>query len=165
MNKATKIVIILMITTIVLYTVIGVHKKIENEQNSIQSADNLNSQEDISGEGELEISYEVSSGENEVVLKGISEGSISITTYTFENEELVKIILEEKITSGDNELIENIFNYMRNDSEMSMVYSTIEMQDDTITAVLKDEYVDAYGDASKVEIYEQLLNLIESGNN
>lgn len=163
MNKATKIAVILMITTIVIYTAIGLHNKFENEQKDLTSGDSI----DLSGDtlAENEIFYEVSSGENEVVLKGTSEGSISTTTYKFESGELVDIILEEKITSGDNELIENIFNYMRNDSEMSMVYSTIEMKDDTIIAVLKDEYVDAYGSASKVEIYEELLKLLKSENN
>ena len=77
----------------------------------------------------------------------------------------MNIILEEQITSGDNGLIENVFNYMKNDTEMSMVYSTIEMQGNTITAVLKEEYVDAYGDASKVDVYEQLVKLLEAENN
>ena len=164
MNKVTKIVVILMITTIIIYTVIGVQRTHEIEQNSAQSGDVLNDN-NISGDNQFDILYEITSGDNEVALRGISEGSISTTRYKFENEKLVNIILEEQITSGDNGLIENVFNYMKNDTEMSMVYSTIEMQGNTITAVLKDEYVDAYGDASKVDVYEQLVKLLEAENN
>lgn len=164
MNKVTKIVVILMITTIIIYTVIGVQRTHEIEQNSAQSGDVLNDN-NISGDNQFDILYEITSGDNEVALRGISEGSISTTRYKFENEKLVNIILEEQITSGDNGLIENVFNYMKNDTEMSMVYSTIEMQGNTITAVLKEEYVDAYGDASKVDVYEQLVKLLEAENN
>ena len=158
MNKATKIIVILMVMIIVLYTVVGVSKKIENERNNISSGDILNSGDSLLNENEIKISYEVTSGENDVVLKGTSEGSISTTTYTFENEKLVSIYMTEEITSGDSELIENIYNYMKNDEEMSMVYTTVELDGNIITAVLKEEYVDAHGDATKVDIYDSLIN-------
>ena len=38
MNKATKVVVILMITVIALYTIVGVSKKIENERRSRSQA-------------------------------------------------------------------------------------------------------------------------------
>ena len=158
MNKATKIVVILMITTIVLYTVVGINRKNEIEQNNVESGDTLTSGEN---ENELEIKYEVTSGDNEIILKGISEGSISTTSCVFENEKLSSIILKEEITSGDNELIEKIFNYMQNDTEISMVYSTLEMEGNTITAILKNEYVEAYGEATKEEVYQELLNTLK----
>ena len=164
MNKATKIIVVLMLLSIVIYIVTGVNTKIKNKQNNDQSGDALISGDNLE-ENELDIHYEVSSGENEVVLKGTSEGSVSITTYQFEDGILTDIILEEIITSGDAELIENIFNYMRNDTEMSMVYSTIDMEGNTITAVLRDEYVDAYGEATKVEVYEELMKSLNLKNN
>ena len=163
MNKATKIIVVLMLLSIVIYIVTGVNTKLKNEQNNDQSGDALISGDNLEG-NELDIHYEVSSGENEVVLKGTSEGSVSITTYQFEDGILTDIILEEIITSGDAELIENIFNYMRNDTEMSMVYSTIDMEGNTITAVLRDEYVDAYGEATKVEVYEELMKSLNLKN-
>lgn len=167
MNKATKIVVILMITTIILYTIVGVHKKIENEQKNIQSGDVLDSgdNENLYSDNEILISYEVSSGENEVVLRGTAEGTISTTTYMFENGKLINIMFEEEITSGDDELIENIYNYMKTDEEMSLVYSSIERNGNTITTFLKDEYIDAYGDATKNEIYSELLNSIVAKSN
>lgn len=161
MNKATKVVVILMITVIALYTIVGVSKKIENERSNISSGDILNSGDSFSDENQTKISYEVTSGENDVVLKATSEGSISMTKYVFENEKLVNIYLTEEIISGDEELIENVYNYMKNDEEMSTVYSTIELNGNIITAALKDEYVDAYGDATKVDIHDSLLNSLK----
>lgn len=167
MNKATKIVVILMITTIILYTIVGVHKKIENEQKNIQSGDVLDSgdNENLYSDSEILISYEVSSGENEVVLIGTTEGTISTTTYIFEDGKLINIMFEEEITSGDDELIENIYNYMKTNEEMSLVYSSIERKGNIITTFLKDEYIDAYGDATKIEIYNELLNSLAEKSN
>ena len=162
MNTPTKIVVILMVLTISIYIVWGFNTKSKIEQGDTQSGDFLTSGDSIN---EMDILYEVSSGDNQIVLKGISEGSTSITTYEFQDGKLSEIILEEIITSGDAELIENIFNYMRNDTEVSMVYSTIEMEGNTITAILREEYVDAYGEATQEEIYTELINTLEIENN
>ena len=162
MNTPTKIVVILMILAISIYIVWGFNTKSKIEQGDTQSGDLLTSGDSLN---EMDIFYEVSSGDNKIVLKGISEGSTSITTYEFQDGKLSEIILEEIITSGDAELIENIFNYMRNDTEVSMVYSTIEMEGNTITAILREEYVDAYGEATQEEIYTELINTLEIENN
>lgn len=165
MNKLTKIIVILMITTIIIYTIIGIYRTRENELNkdNIQSGDILNSGDDvdISGDEEDRIAYEITSGDDEVVLKGVSEGMISTTTYKFNGEKLMSITLSEEITSGDDELVEKIYNHMKTDEDMLMVYSSIEKNGNIITAVLKDDYVAVYGDAGKKEIYEELMHSLE----
>lgn len=165
MNKATKIIVILMIATIVIYTVIGIYRtrEFEAEQNNNQSGDVLNSGDDgnISGDDANKISYEITSGDDEVVLRGVSEGIVSVTTYKFENNKLVSIILSEEITSGDDKLVDDIYNHMETDEDMMMVYSNIEKNGKIITATLKDEYVAAYGEAGKQEIYDELVNSLE----
>ena len=154
-----------MITVIILYTVIGVFRTREREfvENNPSSGDLAISGdvEQISGDSEFEISYQIFSGENEVVLKGISEGSVSTTTYEFENEKLVNIVLQEEILSGDNELVESIYNYMKNNTEMSSVYSSIDRNGNVIIAVLREEYIESYGDAGKKEIYDELMSSLK----
>ena len=163
MNKPTKIVVILMITTIIIYTVVGIYRTNENGLNNNQSGDVLNSGDDtvVSGDDENRINYEITSGDDEVVLKGVSEGFISVTTYKFENNKLISITLSEEITSGDEKLVDNIYNHMKTDENMSMVYSSIEKDGMVITAVLKEEYVDSYGEAGKKEIYDELMKSLE----
>lgn len=158
MNKATKIIVIIMLVTILLYTIVGISKKVENERNNILSGDVINSGDTNMQEDEVKIYYEVSSGENEVILTGTSEGTISTTKYIFENEKLTEIVLTENIISGDDELVENIYNYMKTDKNMSEVYSSIERNGNLITAILKKEYVDAYGTSTKMDIYDELIN-------
>lgn len=165
MSKPTKIIVILMITTIVIYTVVGIFKMNENElnQGDNQSGDILDSGdvELNSGEEEIKISYEITSGDDEVVLKAVSEGSISTTIYKFEEDKLISITLSEEITSGDEELVENMYNHMKTDEDMLMVYSSLEKEGKIITGVLKDEYVASYGEAGKKEIYEELMNSLK----
>lgn len=165
MNKLTKIIVILMITTIIIYTLIGICRTRENElyKDNIQSGDILNSGDvvDISGDEADRIAYEITSGDDEVVLKGVSEGMISTTTYKFNGEKLMSITLSEEITSGDDKLVEKIYNHMKTDEDMLMVYSSIEKNGNIITAVLKDDYVAVYGDAGKKEIYEELMLSLE----
>lgn len=165
MSKPTKIIVILMITTIVIYAVVGIFKMNENElnQGDNQSGDIIDSGdvELNSGEEEIKISYEITSGDNEVVLKAVSEGSISTTIYKFEEDKLISITLSEEITSGDEELVENMYNHMKTDEDMLMVYSSLEKEGKIITGVLKDEYVASYGEAGKKEIYEELMNSLK----
>lgn len=165
MNKPTKIIVILMITTIIIYTVIGVYKKNESELeiNNDQSGDLIDSGDDldVSENENNRIFYEITSGDDEVVLKGVSEGLVSVTTYKFEENKLVKITLSEEITSGDESLVEDIYNHMKTDEDMLMVYSSIEKDGKIITATLKDEYVASYGEAGKEEIYEELITSLE----
>jgi RNA-binding protein YhbY len=154
-----------MIITIIIYTVIGIYRtrELELEQNNTQSGDAINSGEDIniSQDEQNRISYEIVSGDDEIILTGISEGIISVTTYKFEQNKLVKITLSEEITSGDEKLVENIYDHMKTDEDMLMVYSNIEKNGKVITATLKDEYVASYGEAGKKEIYDELINSLE----
>ena len=77
MSKPTKIIVILMITTIVIYAVVGIFKMNENElnQGDNQSGDIIDSGdvELNSGEEEIKISYEITSGDNEVVLNKVRQ--------------------------------------------------------------------------------------------
>lgn len=162
MDKPTKIIVILMIMTIIFYTLVGTLKNQESELQDNTSGDVLNSGENTDVLDEKNsIFYEITSGDDEIVLKGVSEGFISITTYKFQDDNLISIILSEEITSGDDELVENIYNHMKTDEDMSMVYSSIERNGMIITAVLKEEYVDSYGEAGKKEIYEELMTSLE----
>lgn len=164
MNKATKIIVILMITTIVLYTIVGIYKTKQNElskENDNASGESLNSGDDTLDEERNKISYEITSGDNEVVLKGLSEGTISITTYKFVGNKLMEIILSEEIISGDEELVEKIYNHMKEDENMSRAYSSIERNGMIITANLKSDYIDSYGEAGKEEIYNELIKSFE----
>ena len=162
MNRATKIIVILMITTIVIYVVVGVYNVRINEinQNNI-SGDQINSGEDTSNLDEDRMIYEITSGDNEVILKGISEGVIITTTYNFNDNKLISIVMNEEITSGDEIAVEKIYNHMKTDENMSMVYSNIQKDGMSITANLKDEYVASYGEATKDEIYNEIVKSLE----
>lgn len=163
MNKPTKIVVIMMITTIIIYTVIGIYRTNNSDLSNNSSGDILNSGEntDVSNAEKNKISYEITSGDDEVVLRGTSEGIISITTYKFENNKLISITLSEEITSGDDNMVEKIYNHMKTDEDMSMVYSSIEKDGKVITATLRDEYVDSYGESDKKDIYDELINSLK----
>ncbi len=163
MNKGEKVTVILMLTVIAIYIVLGVHKtRVEelNKNNEI-SGDSLYSGDSLNDDEENPISYELSSGDDTIVLKAYSEGFISTTIYKFENEKLISITLEEEVTSGDDTLVENMYNYMKDDEDISMVYSEIDKNGNVITAVLREEYVDSYGDADKEEVYNKLATSLE----
>lgn len=161
MSKGEKVTVILMLTVIAIYIVIGVYNtKIDELNNDIDmSGDYLNSGDD--SENDDKMYYKLSSGDNEIILEGFSEGIITVTTYKFENDKLVNIILTEEVTSGDNQIIENMYEYMKTDEDMAMVYSKIEKNGNVITAVLREEYVDSYGDSNKEEVYNKLKTALE----
>lgn len=161
MSKGEKITVILMLTVIIIYIVIGVYNtKIDELNNdSDTSGEYLNSGDNL--ETDDKMYYKLSSGDNEIILEGFSEGIITVTTYKFENDKLVSIILTEEVTSGDDQVIENIYDYMKTDEDMAMVYSEIEKNGNIITAVLREEYVDSYGDSDKKEVYNKLKTALE----
>ena len=165
MNKSTKIIVILMLTTIIIYIVVGIFRTNENKlkQESNQSGDLLNSGEikDEFEKNQDRISYEIISGDSEIVVKAVSEGSISTTVFKFENDKLETITLSEEIVSGDDELINDIYNHMKSNENMAMIYTTIERNGNIITAVLKDEYVASYGEANKNEVYQELMTSLK----
>ncbi len=161
MNKEAKVVLTIMITIIVIYVAVGLFK---NSNNIIDGEQNPSGDIEITNSGDFDnedlIHYEVTSGENEVILRAITSGDISTTRYIFENEKLVRITVTEEVVSGD--FIEDIYNSMKNDENFVQIYSTINLNDDIITLELKEEYVNALSSRTKIELYEELIESMEN---
>lgn len=162
MNKGTKVVLIIMLAIIAIYVAVGLcgdyNSTISGEQNQSGDQVEVNDSGDVI-EDEL-IQYEITSGENEVILRAITSGDISTTRYIFENEKLVRITVTEEVVSGD--FIEDIYNSMKNDENFVQIYSTINLNDDIITLELKEEYVNALSSRTKIELYEELIESMEN---
>ncbi|MBQ8300128.1 MAG: hypothetical protein IJX99_09840 [Clostridia bacterium] len=161
MNRGTKVVLIIMLAIIAIYVAAGLcgdyNSTISGEQNQSGDQVEVNDSGDVI-EDEL-IQYEITSGENEVILRAITSGDIGTTKYIFENEKLVKILVTEEVLSGD--FIQDIYNSMKTDENFVQIYSTINLEGNIITMELKEEYVNAISGRSKVELYEELMESME----
>lgn len=162
MTKGTKIVLIIMLAVIAIYVAIGMFGDFDtNVTDELKSSGDSNEIID-SGEGSIEdsIYYEVTSGENEIILRAITSGDIGTTRYIFEDEKLVEILVTEEVLSGD--FAQDIYNSMKNDETFVQIYSTINLEGNVITMELKEEYVNALSGRSKVELYEELIESMEN---
>lgn len=151
-----------MLAVIAIYVAIGMFGDFDtNVTDELKSSGDSNEIID-SGEGSIEdsIYYEVTSGENEIILRAITSGDIGTTRYIFEDEKLVEILVTEEVLSGD--FAQDIFNSMKNDETFVQMYSTINLEGNVITMELKEEYVNALSGRSKVELYEELIESMEN---
>ena len=151
-----------MLAVIAIYVAIGMFGVFDtNVTDELKSSGDSNEIID-SGEGSIEdsIYYEVTSGENEIILRAITSGDIGTTRYIFEDEKLVEILVTEEVLSGD--FAQDIYNSMKNDETFVQIYSTINLEGNVITMELKEEYVNALSGRSKVELYEELIESMEN---
>lgn len=151
-----------MLAVIAIYVAIGMFGDFDtNVTDELKSSGDSNEIID-SGEGSIEdsIYYEVTSGENEIILRAITSGDIGTTRYIFEDEKLVEILVTEEVLSGD--FAQDIYNSMKNDETFVQIYSTINLEGNVITMELKEEYVNALSGRSKVELYEELIESMEN---
>lgn len=162
MSKGIKVIVIIMLAVIAIYVAVGVDNVKRNQANiEMNSSGDLNQIID-SGENidELKFHYEVSSGDNELIIRAITSGDIGTTRYIYENDKLVQIVVTEEIISGD--FVEEVYNSMKNDPVFVQTYDTITLEGNIITMVLKEEYVNALVGKPKTKLYEELLEAMEN---
>lgn len=152
MSRGAKILLGIMLAIIIWYIVSNITGLNNSNENIENSGDSL--VENSGDEADFDLEYEITSGDNDITITVPYSGDISITKYIFEDEKLSKILLEERIVSGD--FAEEIYNHYKEDSEISIIYKNIELSGDSIFMELRDEYVQSYGEKSKAEIYEDI---------
>lgn len=160
MSKGVKIVLIIMVAIILIYVIVSGISTLINHNNNASgdlSGDNLNS----SGEN-LEIKFEVTSGDNEVNVIAKSSGDITTTKYIFEDDKLKEIKVIEELDT--NEAAQYVYDSMKSDENISQSYSDININEKTITIYLKQEYVDAFAGITKEELYNNQIESLNKNN-
>lgn len=164
MNKATKIVLIIMLIIILGYIAFGLIR------NNINNNDNPN--ENLSGDiidsgdsgDEEKVSYilELTSGENDITITAKTSGEITTTKYIFDNNVLNRIEVIEEITSG--EIAEGMLESIKQDESITEVYENIEQAENKITMNAKQEYIDRFSGFTKEQIYDMQEEAFNENN-
>ena len=153
MNKSAKIVVGIMIALIAIYIIVAIYKGNLPTENS----DTVLSG-DVSGDLDNSISsniiYSLESGDNIISLTAASSGEKSITNYIFQDDRLSEIIVVEEIYSGD--MVNGVFESIKNNSNINQIYSSIELQENSIVMKLKDEFVASFGEKNMADIFDEM---------
>ncbi len=163
MNKATKIVFIIMVIIILGYILFGVVRKNINEDNPNEnlSGEMINSG-DSGDEEKISYTLELTSGENDITITAKTSGETTTTKYIFDNDLLSRIEVTEEVTSG--EIAENMLESIKQDENVSEVYENIELKDNVITMNAKQEYVDRFSGFTKEQIYDMQEKAFNESN-
>ena len=154
MNKGTKIILILMIVMIFAYVVSGVYSKYfstnDNKTNNVQDE-------------KEKYTYQLTSGDNDIILVAHSKDETTTFKYLFdESGDVYRIEIVEECASDDD--AKKYYDGIKETSDISNIYSNIELENNTVTMILKQDYVDYHKQFSKEEIYKMQEDTIAASD-
>lgn len=154
MNKCTKIILILMIVMIFAYVVSGVYSKYfstnDNKTNNVQDE-------------KEKYTYQLTSGDNDIVLVARSNDETTTFKYLFdESGDVYRIEIVEECASDDD--AKKYYDGIKETSDISNIYSNIELENNTVTMILKQDYVDYHKQFSREEIYKMQEDTIAASD-
>lgn len=155
MNKGTKIILILMIVMIFVYVVSGVYSKYFSTNNS---KTNNNTQDE-----KEKYTYQLTSGDNDIILVARSNDETTTFKYLFdESGDVYRIEIVEECASDDD--AKKYYDGIKKTSDISNIYSNIELENNTVTMILKQDYVDYHKQFSREEIYKMQEDTIAASD-
>lgn len=155
MNKGTKIILILMIVMIFVYVVSGVYSKYFSTNDS---KTNNNTQDE-----KEKYTYQLTSGDNDIILVAHSKDETTTFKYLFdESGDVYRIEIVEECASDDD--AKKYYDGIKETSDISNIYSNIELENNTVTMILKQDYVDYHKQFSKEEIYKMQEDTIAASD-
>lgn len=154
MNKGTKIILILMIVMIFAYVVSGVYSKYfstnDNKTNNVQDE-------------KEKYTYQLTSGDNDIILVARSNDETTTFKYLFdESGDVYRIEIVEECASDDD--AKKYYDGIKKTSDISNIYSNIELENNTVTMILKQDYVDYHKQFSREEIYKMQEDTIAASD-
>lgn len=155
MNKGTKIILILMIVMIFVYVVSGVYSKYFSTNDS---KTNNNTQDE-----KEKYTYQLTSGDNDIILVARSNDETTTFKYLFdESGDVYRIEIVEECASDDD--AKKYYDGIKKTSDISNIYSNIELENSTVTMILKQDYVDYHKQFSREEIYKMQEDTIAASD-
>lgn len=155
MNKGTKIILILMIVMIFVYVVSGVYSKYFSTNDS---KTNNNTQDE-----KEKYTYQLTSGDNDIILVARSNDETTTFKYLFdESGDVYRIEIVEECASDDD--AKKYYDGIKKTSDISSIYSNIELENNTVTMILKQDYVDYHKQFSREEIYKMQEDTIAASD-
>lgn len=156
MNKGTKITLVVMLVIIFTYVVTGVYSKYfainGNRVNDTESEKNKKS-----------YTYQLTSGDDNIILVASSNDETTTFKYLFdESGDVYRIeIIEECASEAD---AKKYYDGINETSDISNIYSNIDLESNTVTMILKQDYVDYHKQFSKEEIYKMQEDTIANND-
>ena len=155
MNKGTKIILILMIVMIFVYVVSGVYSKYFSTNNS-KTNNNIQDEKE-------KYTYQLTSGDNDIILVARSNDETTTFKYLFdESGDVYRIEIVEECASDDD--AKKYYDGIKKTSDISNIYSNIELENNTVTMILKQDYVDYHKQFSREEIYKMQEDTIAASD-
>lgn len=154
MNKATKIVLTIMICIIVIYIGVGVFSKYKDFfVKDVSQSSNIHSTNDRT------ITYYLTSGDSDITLTAYTDDEITKTKYIYNDENKIEEI--EVIEEVENEEIaKKIFDSIKKDSNINQMYSEINLEGSTIIMYLKQDYIDYNNEFTREELYKKQEEIV-----
>lgn len=155
MNKGTKIILILMIVMIFVYVVSGVYSKYFSTNDSKTNNNTQDEKENYT--------YQLTSGDNDIILVARSNDETTTFKYLFdESGDVYRIEIVEECASDDD--AKKYYDGIKKTSDISNIYSNIELENNTVTMILKQDYVDYHKQFSREEIYKMQEDTIAASD-
>lgn len=154
MNKGTKITLVVMLVIIFVYVMSGVYSKYfstnDNKTNNTQDE-------------KEKYTYQLTSGDNDIILVARSNDETTTFKYLFdESGDVYRIEIVEECASDDD--AKKYYDGIKKTSDISNIYSNIELENNTVTMILKQDYVDYHKQFSKEEIYKMQEDTIAASD-
>ncbi len=154
MNKGTKITLVVMLVIIFVYVMSGVYSKYfstnDNKTNNVQDE-------------KEKYTYQLTSGDNDIILVARSNDETTTFKYLFdESGDVYRIEIVEECASDDD--AKKYYDGIKKTSDISNIYSNIELENNTVTMILKQDYVDYHKQFSKEEIYKMQEDTIAASD-
>lgn len=154
MNKGTKITLVVMLVIIFVYVMNGVYSKYfstnDNKTNNVQDE-------------KEKYTYQLTSGDNDIILVARSNDETTTFKYLFdESGDVYRIEIVEECALDDD--AKKYYDGIKETSDISNIYSNIELENNTVTMILKQDYVDYHKQFSKEEIYKMQEDTIAASD-